>query len=123
MVPFISQMPTLPLVSRQRMSALPSPLKSRCPTIDHVVGTLPKILVCAIEEPFISHAPTLPELSRQSTLLALPPVAPLTLGMPLLPPLRLCVIARLHAGNRLCAVRPLVDRPAPCGGAALQSWT
>jgi hypothetical protein len=37
-VPFISQIATLPLVSRQRMSAKPSPLKSPVPTIDQVVG-------------------------------------------------------------------------------------
>src|ERR1700733_8280804 len=41
-VPFISQIATLPLVVlRQRMSALPSPLKSPTPTTDQLVGTLP----------------------------------------------------------------------------------
>src|SRR5260370_15825021 len=32
---------TLPLVSRQRMSPLPSPLKSPVPTIDHAMGAFP----------------------------------------------------------------------------------
>src|SRR5450759_3411146 len=36
--PFISQIATLPLVSRQRMSLLPSSSKSPVSTIDHVVG-------------------------------------------------------------------------------------
>jgi hypothetical protein len=37
--PFIVQIATLPLVSRQRMSLLPSPLKSPVSTIDQLVGT------------------------------------------------------------------------------------
>src|SRR5208283_1608773 len=37
-VPFISQIATSPDVSCQRMSALPSPLKSRWPAIDQVLG-------------------------------------------------------------------------------------
>src|SRR5258707_10488823 len=40
-VPFISQIATLPLVSRQSMSHLPSPLKSPGPTTDQVVGPFP----------------------------------------------------------------------------------
>src|SRR5258705_10786018 len=36
--PFMNQIATLPLVSCQRMSLLPSPLKSPGPTIDHTAG-------------------------------------------------------------------------------------
>jgi hypothetical protein len=43
LAPFISQIATLPLVSRQRMSLVPSPLKSRCPTMDQDTGTVPII--------------------------------------------------------------------------------
>ena len=39
LVPFISQMPTLPLVSRQRMSVEPLPSKSPMPAIFQVSGT------------------------------------------------------------------------------------
>jgi len=45
---------------------LPSPLKSRCPTIDQLVGTFP---IPADDErvaPFISHRAPLPLLSRQA---------------------------------------------------------
>src|SRR5450631_2175456 len=66
LVPFISQITTLPLVSRQRMSLLPSPLKSPVPTMDQTVGTFPtnegppgfKTLV-----PFISQITTSPPVS------------------------------------------------------------
>jgi hypothetical protein len=36
---FMSQIAKLPLVSRQRMSLLPSPLKSPVSTIDHAAGS------------------------------------------------------------------------------------
>src|SRR5258706_400582 len=65
-VPFMNQIATLPLVlSYQRMSLLPSPLKSAVPTIDHEVGTDPTPAICATCAPFISHIATLPLVSRQ----------------------------------------------------------
>src|SRR6266852_4690241 len=67
-VPFISQIARLPLVvSRQRMSHLPSPLKSPVPTIDQVVGTFPTPAVLGFKTvvPFISQIATLPLVSRQ----------------------------------------------------------
>ena len=42
-VPFMNQIAVLPLVSRHSRSALPSPSKSRCPTIDQLVGTAPNL--------------------------------------------------------------------------------
>ncbi len=39
--PFMNQIATLPLVSLQRMSLLPSPSKPPVSAIDQVVGTLP----------------------------------------------------------------------------------
>src|SRR5450631_3846628 len=68
LVPCISQLTTSPLVSRQRMSLLPSPLKSPVPTIDQTVGAFPtnegppgfKTVV-----PFISQITTSPLVSRQ----------------------------------------------------------
>src|SRR5258708_7108674 len=67
-VPFISQIATLPLVvSRQRMSHLPSPLKSPVPTMDQVVGTFPTPAVLGFNTvvPFISQIATLPLASLQ----------------------------------------------------------
>src|SRR5260370_12303212 len=66
-VPFISQMATLPLVSRQRMSHLPSPLKSPVPTMDQVVATFPTPAVLGFKTvvPFISQIPPLPLSSLQ----------------------------------------------------------
>src|SRR5260370_1226948 len=65
--PFMSQIAIFPLVSRQRMSPLPSPLKSAVPTTDQVVGTFPTPLdedTCA---PFMNQIAMLPlVLSRQS---------------------------------------------------------
>src|SRR5215831_18588777 len=55
-VPFISQIAILPLVvSRHRMSHLPSPLKSPVPTMDQLVGTFPTpaVLGFKIVVPFI----------------------------------------------------------------------
>src|SRR5260370_15103596 len=66
-VPFISQIAILPLVvSRQRMSHLPSPLKSPVPTMDQFVGTVPTPAVAAFKTlvPFISQIATLPLVSR-----------------------------------------------------------
>src|SRR5215470_10176385 len=40
-VPFISQIATLPLISCHRTSLLPSPLNSPVPTMAQVVGTFP----------------------------------------------------------------------------------
>src|SRR6266852_5336927 len=67
-VPFISQMATLPLVvSRQRMSHLPSPLKSPVPTMDQVLGTFPTPAVLGFKTvvPLISQIATLPLVSLQ----------------------------------------------------------
>src|SRR6266852_5933583 len=67
-VPFISQIARLPLVvSRQRMSHLPSPLKSPVPTIDQLVGTFPTPAVLGFKTvaPFFSPIATLPLVSRQ----------------------------------------------------------
>src|SRR5215467_14378628 len=65
-VPFISQMATLPLVSRHRTSLLPSPLKSPVPTMDQLVGTFPTAAVLGFKTvvPFISQMATLPLVSR-----------------------------------------------------------
>src|SRR5262249_42907650 len=64
--PFMNQIPTLPLVSRQSKSALPSPSKSRCPTINQPAGPAPTPagVTCA---PFISHTPLLPLPSATAT--------------------------------------------------------
>src|SRR5580704_9788695 len=67
-VPFISQIATLPDVSRQRMSLKPSPLKSPIPIIVQVaVGTLPTKVALGFDTwvPFISQIATLPLLSCQ----------------------------------------------------------
>src|SRR5258708_32555880 len=63
-VPFISQIATLPLVSRHTTSLLPSPLKSPVPTIDHVVGTFPTPAVSGFKTvvPFISPDAPTPQL-------------------------------------------------------------
>src|SRR5467141_3311864 len=45
-VPFMSQIATLPLVSCQRRSLLPSPLKSPVSAIDHTVGAAPTPADC-----------------------------------------------------------------------------
>ena len=42
-MPFMSQIATSPLVLRQRMSLLPSPLKSPVPTIVQLVGHIAEI--------------------------------------------------------------------------------
>src|SRR5260370_15616654 len=67
-VPFISQIATLPLVSLQRMSHLPSPLKSPVPTMDQVVGRFPTPAVFGFKPvaPFISQIATLPLVSRHA---------------------------------------------------------
>src|SRR5229473_476031 len=63
--PFMNQIATLPLLSCQRMSLLPSPLKSPVPTIDQVVGAEPRPADCRSCAPFISHTATLPLPSAQ----------------------------------------------------------
>src|SRR5262249_21674468 len=62
--PFMNQIATLPLVSCQRMSLLPSPSKSPVATIDQMVGAFPtpKDVTWA---PFISHTDKLPLVSCQ----------------------------------------------------------
>src|SRR5258706_4293095 len=71
--PFMNQIPTLPLVSRHSKSTLPSPLKSRCPTIDQPAGPAPTPagVTCT---PFISHTPVLPLPSPQAISLLPSPV-------------------------------------------------
>src|SRR5208282_3892054 len=67
-VPFISQIATSPDVSCQRMSALPSPLKSRWPAIDQVLGDTVatyEVVGFKIEVPFISQIAASPLVSRQ----------------------------------------------------------
>src|SRR5260370_31352251 len=66
--PFISHIATLLLVSLQRMSHLPSPLKSPVPTMDQVVGRFPTPAVLGFKTvvPFISQIATLPLVSRQA---------------------------------------------------------
>src|SRR5262249_46016606 len=66
-VPFISQMATLPLGSCHRTSLLPSPLKSPVPTMDQLVGTFPTAAVLGFKTvvPFISQIAILPLVSRQ----------------------------------------------------------
>jgi hypothetical protein len=61
-------MATLPLVSRHRMSLLPSPLKSPVPTIVQVRGTFATNEVDAFKilVPFISQIATLPVVSCQA---------------------------------------------------------
>ncbi len=63
--PLISQIPTLPLVSRQRMSDMPSPLKSPVSAMLQAAGTLPMPEVEATAVPLRSQIPTLPLVSRQ----------------------------------------------------------
>src|SRR5258707_34993 len=54
-VPFISQIAILPLVvSRQRMSHLPSPLKSPVPTMDPFVATFPTAASATLRRRFRS---------------------------------------------------------------------
>src|SRR5258707_5616622 len=68
LVPFMNQIATLPLVvSRHRISLLPSPLKSPVPTTDQVVGTFPTPAVLGFKMvvPCISQIATLPLVSRQ----------------------------------------------------------
>src|SRR5258708_717893 len=67
-VPFISQIATLPLVSLQRMSHLPSPLKSPVPTMDQAVGRFPSPAGFGFKTvvPFISQIATLPLVSRHT---------------------------------------------------------
>src|SRR5258708_20899753 len=66
-VPFMNQIATLPLVSCQRRSLLPSPLKSPVSTIDHTVGAEPTPADCLTCARFISHTATLPSVSLQRT--------------------------------------------------------
>src|SRR6266566_9540293 len=57
----MSHIATLPLVSCHRMSALPSPLKSPVPAMDHTVGsTLPTAEDCMTCAAFMNQIATLP---------------------------------------------------------------
>src|ERR1700722_16319884 len=62
--PFKNQIPTLPLVSRHRMSDMPSPLKSPVSATLQALGTLPRPAIAEIVEPFMNQIPTPPEVSR-----------------------------------------------------------
>src|SRR5262245_836915 len=48
------------------MSVPPSPLKSRCPTIDQSVVTVPAPVADAIAAPFMNHSASWPLVSRQT---------------------------------------------------------
>src|SRR5258706_187604 len=63
--PFMNQIAVLPLLSRQRMSCLPSPLKSAVPTSDQLVGTTPILADEEIDVPFKNQIAVLPFASRQ----------------------------------------------------------
>src|ERR1700749_1379579 len=65
-VPFISKIATAPDVFCHKMSALPSPLKSPVPLIDHWPGMLAtnELFWFNMGAPFISQMGTLPEVSR-----------------------------------------------------------
>src|SRR2546422_558551 len=64
--PFMNQIATLPLVSRQRMSLLPSPLKSPVPTIFQTLGgAFPTPADPVTCPPFVNHIATLPFVSCQ----------------------------------------------------------
>ena len=64
-VPFMNQIAVLPPVSRQRISLLPSPSKSPVPTIDQLVGTVPRLPPPMLVAPFMNHIATLPLVLRQ----------------------------------------------------------
>src|SRR5260221_5636772 len=64
--PFMNHNAVLPLLSRQRRSLLPSPLKSPVSTIDQAVDTLPRPTADATVAPFMSHIAVVPLVSRQS---------------------------------------------------------
>src|ERR1700720_3880634 len=74
LLPLMNQMLRSPAASRQSKSALPSPFKSRWPTIDQFEGTLPSPTVCKVELAFINHRARLPLASRQSTSLSPSPL-------------------------------------------------
>ena len=59
-VPFISQMATLPLVSRQRISALPVPRKSPIPAIAQLAAQH-GYLVVDYYTPLVSHPEDFPD--------------------------------------------------------------
>src|SRR5450830_602125 len=63
--PFINQIAVLPLVSRQRMSLMPSPLKSPVSTMDQLVGTVPTNAPPVGVAPLMNQIATLPLVSRQ----------------------------------------------------------
>jgi hypothetical protein len=65
-VPFMNHIEVLPLVSRHNRSAVPLPSKSRCPTNDQVLGTLPSAPDEATPAPFMSHTAMSPLVSRQT---------------------------------------------------------
>ena len=61
----MNQICTFPLVSFQRMSLLPSPLKSPVSAIDQLFGICTNGPVCATVAPFISQIDVFPAESRQ----------------------------------------------------------
>src|SRR5258708_4332681 len=70
----MNQIAVLPLVSRHSRSAFPSPLKSRWPTIDQAVGTVPTLPDPDTWDPFMNQIAVLPLVSRQVMSLMLLPL-------------------------------------------------
>src|SRR5262245_8060431 len=64
-VPFMSQMAAAPEVCRQRMSALPSPLKSPTRSMVQSVVMVPGMATPATAVPSMSQMATEPEVCRQ----------------------------------------------------------
>src|SRR5262245_35584434 len=85
--PFMTQITTVPVVlSRQRMSVLPSPLKSPVSTIDQLLGTVPRPAVCVICPLLTSQIATLavvPSRHRMSLLVAPTPLKSDTNDLPI----------------------------------------
>src|SRR5882672_5526269 len=71
-VPFMNQIATLPLVSCQRMSLLPSPSKSPVSTIDQMAGAEPAAAACVTCSPFINQIATVPLLVSRHRMSLLP---------------------------------------------------
>src|SRR5262249_5665964 len=116
--PFMNQIAVSPPVSRHSRSALPSPSKSRCPTIDQLVGTAPISADDRMVAPFISQIAVLPRMSRQAMSLLWSPLKSWVLGLSGLEAVKIHVAPRneLSCGPPMIAVRPSADRAAetPC---------
>jgi hypothetical protein len=112
------QSPLLPLVSRHRMSLLPSPSKSPIPTTDQVVGMLPRPAPEETCKPFMNQIAMSPLVSRhRMSLLPSPSKSPIpttdqVVGMLPSPPRRRD-LPTVHEQNRSTRSRP---RRLPGGG-------